>query len=54
MVGDALVCVGSGTTRLLLIGDVFLAEEIALDFWHAKYQDVKAPIFSAFLHADPP
>jgi hypothetical protein len=49
MTGDALVCFGSCTTRLLLVGDVFLAEEITLDFWHTKYHDVKMPLFSGFL-----
>ena len=50
MTGGALVCLRAGTTRLLRgFGDVFLAEETLLYFWHTKYQIVKLPVFSAFL-----
>jgi hypothetical protein len=49
MTGGALVCFRSGTTRLLPVGDVFLAEEMLEYFWHTKYQYVKMPMFSMFL-----
>ena len=49
MTGGALVCLRAGTTRLLHVGDVFLAEEMLEYFWHTKYQNVKMPVFSLFL-----
>jgi hypothetical protein len=49
MAGGALVCLGAGTTRLLRVGDVFLAEETQQYFWHTKCHDVKEPLFSMFL-----
>jgi hypothetical protein len=45
MTGGALVCLRAGTTRLLPVGDVFLAEEMLEYFWHTKYQNVKMPVF---------
>jgi hypothetical protein len=49
MAGGALGCLRAGTTRLLRLGDAFLAEEVREYFWHTKYHDVKVPVFSMVL-----
>jgi hypothetical protein len=46
MVGGALVGFRMDTIDLLC-GRPLLTEEIRIDFWHTKYQDVKLPVFSA-------
>jgi hypothetical protein len=43
--GGALVCFRAGTIDL--DGRRLLTDEITLSFWHAKYQNVKLPLFSA-------
>jgi hypothetical protein len=48
MLGGALVCFRMGTTGLLR-GRPLITEEFTASFWHAKYQNVKLPLFSALL-----